>query len=253
MNQGNNQITATIRKEEHTLLQSIGLHLLPGILGGLVYIALAGYVKALHFPSILALIIALAFVTTPLELGILIYQSRKKKQELFGEVIQFINPLAWKEYLIWSLIILIGSGAIMTLMGPITDTLAQLFDWLPDYLILDMGLSGSYPMDKLIFTYVLVLIFVVLIVPITEEFYFRGYLLPRIPARLNNWGPLFHSALFALYHVWTPWFFASRTFALLPLIYIVRNKKNIFLGIIAHCLLNSIDFFIGVVFIIQLL
>lgn len=63
---------------------------------------------------------------------------------------------------------------------------------------------------------------------------------------------LVHSLLFALYHVWSPWMVLARTLALLPLIYIVRLKRNIGLGMAAHWLINSIDFFVGVGFILAM-
>jgi hypothetical protein len=46
--------------------------------------------------------------------------------------------------------------------------------------------------------------------------------------------------------------FLARTLALLPLIYIVRWKQNVLLGIGAHWLVNSIDLVMGVMFIIQM-
>jgi hypothetical protein len=46
--------------------------------------------------------------------------------------------------------------------------------------------------------------------------------------------------------------FLARTLALLPLIYIVKWKKNIFLGIGAHWLINSIDLVMGVLFILSM-
>ena len=249
MNQEHEQSRAGNQSEEHTILQSIGLHLFPGILGGLVYFAISGYITGQGYPSLMALILALGFITTPLEFGILYHQSRKKNQKLFGEVIKYLDPLPWKDYLVWSIVIIIGLGAIMVLMGPITEALSRLFNWLPDHMILDMGLADYYDLNKIIITYTLVLLFVVLIGPATEELYFRGYLLPRIPSSMRGWGPIFHSCLFALYHIWTPWFFLARSIALLPLVYTVRYKKNLILGIISHCLLNSIDFFIGLVYI----
>jgi membrane protease YdiL (CAAX protease family) len=93
----------------------------------------------------------------------------------------------------------------------------------------------------------------VLVLPATEELYFRGYLLPRMPSKLKGWTGIVHSGLFALYHFWAPWLFITRTFGVLPLIYIVRRKENIILGIISHCLLNSMDFFFGVSLIIKML
>jgi hypothetical protein len=84
---------------------------------------------------------------------------------------------------------------------------------------------------------------------VIEELYFRGYLLPRMPEKLGGFTAISHSALFALYHTWTPWLFVTRTLAVFPLIDIVKRKENIWVGIIAHCLLNSLDFIIGIIFI----
>jgi uncharacterized protein len=238
--------------QEHSLLQSIGLHLMPGIVGGIGYYALAGPVRNLGYPSIMALILAGIFVITPLQWGYLVYQSRKKGQKLFGEVIQYLEPLTWKEYLIWTPVVIVGSGALMALMGPVTNAIQSLFSWMPEYMVLDLGLSNAYSYQTLLFTFSLMLLFGVLIGPLTEELYFRGFLLPRMPTKMKNWGPAFHSLFFGLYHIWTPWFFAARALALLPLSYTVKHKKNLYLGIISHCLLNSIDFVTGVVIIISL-
>ena len=89
------------------------------------------------------------------------------------------------------------------------------------------------------------------IAPTVEELYFRGYLLPRMP-HLKGWSPLLHSALFALYHTWTPWLAVTRTIFVLPLIYVVQRKKNIYLGVIAHCLINTIDVIVAVIYILGL-
>jgi hypothetical protein len=90
---------------------------------------------------------------------------------------------------------------------------------------------------------------VALLAPTVEELYFRGYLLPRMP-RMRGWAPVVHAALFALYHTWTPWMVVARTLALLPLILIVRRKRNLYVGIIAHCLLNAIDVVVGFAYIL---
>ena len=74
--------------------------------------------------------------------------------------------------------------------------------------------------------------------PMVEELYFRGYLLPRI-SRLKGWAPLLNVFLFSVYHFFTPWRNLERILALLPGIYIIQWKKNIYLGMIPHCLLNA--------------
>jgi uncharacterized protein len=127
-----------------------------------------------------------------------------------------------------------------------------LFQWIPPDMFLDMGIDGEYEKTKLILTYGFILFIAVIAVPIIEEFYFRGYLLPRMPLKLKGWSELTHSGLFALYHIWTPWLFITRTISVLPLIYIVKRKKNVYIGIIAHCLMNSIDFIIGIIIISKL-
>jgi membrane protease YdiL (CAAX protease family) len=82
-----------------------------------------------------------------------------------------------------------------------------------------------------------------------EELYFRGFLLPRMPEKLKGWSPLANSFLFAIYHTWSPWMIVTRTIALLPLIYVVQRKRNIYVGMIAHCLANLIDVIMMIAFI----
>jgi membrane protease YdiL (CAAX protease family) len=73
-------------------------------------------------------------------------------------------------------------------------------------------------------------------------------LLPRIPVKNSE---IFHSFLFAAYHVWTPWMFITRTIGMLPLIIAVK-KKNIYIGIVVHILLNLFDVIAGFAFIFSL-
>ena len=119
-------------------------------------------------------------------------------------------------------------------------------------MFLDMGLDGNYSKSILIITYILFFFLIVLILPTIEEFYFRGYLLPRMPSKLKGWTEIIHSGLFAIYHTWTPWMFVVRTIGVLPLIYTVKRKENLLIGIIAHCLINSVDLIIGVMFVLKL-
>jgi hypothetical protein len=56
----------------------------------------------------------------------------------------------------------------------------------------------------------------------------------------GSWAPLVNVVLFSLYHFWTPWNFLSRVVLLAPMVYLVRWKRNIYIGMIAHCLLNLI-------------
>lgn len=236
----------------HTLLKSIILHLLPGILGGLCFYFLSPIVKANGYPTIMALIISGIIILLPFELGFLIYQKKVTGQKFFDGVIQYFKPIPFWQYLLFIPLIIVIAGILFKTLGFTSTFLMTFFKWMPSDTILDMGLNSALPKSKLLFTYLLFLPFMVFIIPTIEEFYFRGYLLPRMPGKLKGWTEITHSGLFALYHIWTPWMFVVRTFGVLPLIYLVKRKENLFLGIGAHCLLNSMDFIIGLMFILKM-
>ena len=233
--------------EKHTIVQSIILHLFPGILMGIFYFLIRQPVQNSGYPSIFALILAIIFVLVPVELGYLLYKGKQTtgRYTLDG-LISYRTPIPWWQSILWILIVLALMGAIFTVMKPVDNLLMEkLFFWMPT---LDSGLDGSYSKTALIVTYSILLIFGVIVGPSVEELYFRGYLLPRIPVKHSE---LFHSFLFAAYHVWTPWMFITRIIGMIPLIIAVK-KKNIYIGIIAHILLNSLDVIVGFAFIFSL-
>ena len=240
--------------EKHTLIQSLLYHLVPGILIGAGYYALAPVVLRAGYPTVMALILTALFILVPLELGVLLWQGKQLNGKLtLKGVVCCREALPLHQYLLWVPVIFIASGAIITLLNPISAAMAAWFDWIPEPLRLGMGLSEEFSRSKLIQTYALHFVFIIFVAPTVEEWYFRGFLLQRMPQKLGWSGPFVHSLLFALYHVWSPWMVLARTLALLPLIFIVRWKKNIRLGMVAHWLINSIDFFVGVEFILAML
>lgn len=238
--------------EKHSFSKSITLHLFPGLLIGGFYFLLAPFVKEQGFPTIMALTLAGVLVLVPFELGYLLHQRRKTGEPLFGGIIKYCNRIPFWQYLIWIPLIFVLSGFIFKGLSFTSDFFKSLFNWIPENMMLDMGLSEQFSRKNLIITYTSSFLFFAVIFPTVEELYFRGYLMPRMPSKLKGWTPLTHSLLFALYHTWTPWMFFVRTVGLLPLIYIMKRKENILLAIISHCLLNSLDFIIGFVFIFNI-
>lgn len=238
--------------EKHTIGQSIGLHLFPGIMVGAFYYAIAQPIKNLGYPSMAALLLAAIVVLIPFELGFLLYQGKKKNGTLsLDGIVLYRQRISLPQYLFWVPAIFLLVGLIFTSLTPISNYLESLFTWMPTALHFDAGLDGGYSKSILINTYLLAFIFLVLVAPTVEELYFRGYLLPRMPS-LKGWSPILHSALFALYHTWTPWMVITRTIGLLPLIYIVQQKRNIYLGILIHIFANAIDVIVGFAFIFSL-
>jgi membrane protease YdiL (CAAX protease family) len=234
--------------ESHSLIQSIILHLLPGVLTGGFYFLALQPVARMGYPSIFALYLAIAFILVPVELGFLLVQGKKKtgRFSLQG-LISYQKSIPWWQYFVWVTIIFVIVGALMTLFKPIDSFLQKnLFFWMPD---VNTGLDGTYSKTILIVTYSMSLIFNVLLGPIVEELFFRGYLLPRMKGKFAR---LFHSFLFAAVHVFTPWMIIARTIGFLPILF-GTTKKNIYVGMIVHMLCNAIGFVTGIIYISKMM
>jgi membrane protease YdiL (CAAX protease family) len=234
--------------ESHSLIQSIILHLLPGVLTGGFYFLALQPVARMGYPSIFALYLAIAFILVPVELGFLLVQGKKKtgRFSLQG-LISYQKSIPWWQYFVWVTIIFVIVGVLMTLFKPIDSFLQKnLFFWMPD---VNTGLDGTYSKTILIVTYSMSLIFNVLLGPIVEELFFRGYLLPRMKGKF---AILFHSFLFAAVHVFTPWMIIARTIGFLPILF-GTTKKNIYVGMIVHMLCNAIGFVTGIIYISKMM
>ena len=220
------------------------LHLLPGALVTLVYIPFAIYFHRLCLPTILGFFVASILVLFPLEIGLpIILERRGQPEKRLKEIFVFWErPPVWQAVLLvlgtllWAgLVFLIGST---TLVDPLRH---ELFGWVPNWF--DLGYFALkpqvFPRNIRIVTWVLGILFSSILGPTIEEFYFRSYLLPRMTA-MKAWAPLISAVLMSLYHFWSPWLFVIRLIAILPLIYTVWWKRNVYLGIFSHCLLNLI-------------
>jgi len=236
-------------EEQHSPGKSILLHLLPGLLIGLCYFALLPLFHQWGYPSSMALLIALLLILVPFELGFLLYQGKQKNGRFSLEgIVLYRTPIPVRQYFIWVPVVFIIIGLIFTFLKPLDIFLqSKLFAWMP---MLESGLEGGFSKSALIATYGMLLVFGAVVAPIVEEFYFRGYLLPRMKFA-GKWAPFLHTFLFALYHVWTPWMFVTRTIAMLPLVFAVQ-RRNLNTGIFIHILLNLVDVVVGVSFIIAI-
>jgi len=228
----------------HSFLQSIFYHLFPGVLTAGFYFLIRQPVINHGYPSIFALIIAAVVFLIPVELGFLLYQGQKTTGRLtLKGVISYTDSIPWWQMVLWVVLVFVATGLIFTLLKPVDAVLKEkVFFWVPGP---ENGLDGSVTRSVLIVTYALFFIFLAVLAPLVEELYFRGYLLPRTPGKFGGW---LHSFLFAVYHFFTPWMIITRTLGLMPLVYAVK-KKNLYVGIITHILVNSLDVITAVVFI----
>jgi CAAX protease family protein len=235
--------TADVPLVELPTARLLALHLVPGLLTAAAYIALKPVVDGLSLPAINALLGAILLVLLPIELGILVRAGRAAGGiGLVGSiraVVPYRQPLTRRGWLVFVPTLVAsftGFGIAMMLDAPI---IAALFGWLPPWFLGAIALDNVHAYSSAAWAVTIAAYFVLngFVGPITEELYFRGYLLPRM-ARFGQAAPLLNVALFSLYHLWSPWQFFARLLGVTPWAYAVWWKRNVYLGMAVHCALN---------------
>ncbi len=222
--------------EPHSLAKCLLLHLAPGAANmAAILLGFAALWNPTLPPELIFGVFANVFVLIPVQLGYLYYLAKKRGNpgwSLEGVVV-YTRPLPWLRQFLWVPAILVPTAVVFVVLGPVSD-------WLEAFL--GVSIYAKYRMTGVSEVVGIVLVAHILLsgllVPITEELYFRGYLLPRMPTRFGRLKPVAHSLLFSIYHFDTPWMIPVRTLGLLPLIYITMHTHNIRPAIVAHCLVN---------------
>jgi membrane protease YdiL (CAAX protease family) len=226
--------------EQHSLPRSIALHLLPGTaLFGFVLVA-----AAVGMPAILALLVGIALVIVPIELGYLLYQGRHEtgRWSVWG-VVDYREPMPARRIALWAIPLVAWFILMLFLSVAVLDARIAdgLFSWYPE----PVREFASFEGDSTYATWVVVVVFAAAVAingilgPVVEELYFRGHLLPRID-RFGRGAPVLNAVLFSLYHLWTPWQNIGRILGLLPWIYTVWRKRSVALSLAIHISVNCI-------------
>ena len=192
-------------------------------------------------PELFYGLLANVFVLIPIQLGYLYYLAKKQHNpgwSLEGIVV-YNRPVSWFRYFIWVPVILLPTAVIFLALDPFSGRL--------ETLLVGVSVFAKYQMTEAVDVAWIVLIAHItlsgILVPITEELYFRGYLLPRMPREFGRFKPVAHSLLFSVYHFDTPWLIPVRTLGMLPLIYTTVYTRSVRPAIFAHCLVNLSNFF----------
>lgn len=206
-----------------------------------LYLFLGQFCK---IPHLLLFCILGTIVLVPIEIGILLNASKKETGTYSFES----ALLAQKKQPLWKILIIafvfVGvAGLLSALVTPIENQIfsearAPLLSHLPvgfDWTNYEYLKSFSRPM--LIFTCVYYGFFNVLLGPVTEELYFRGYLTSHYKNQ-SAVTPILITILFSLYHFWLPFNNIFRILAFLPVAYICYLKKNIYISMCFHCICN---------------
>jgi uncharacterized protein len=226
--------------ERHSLAGTIAAHLLPGGLALLFYLPATGVVARAGWPAPFALFLTMLVVLVPCELAVLLRARNEASCAGAPAAVPNVRRPALLEYLLLVPPMLGWAFFCFFVLAPYEERLvsSHVSPWIRTWLA---GASPSPAPSK--GAWVATMIFGLLVnglaVPVVEELYFRGYLLPRIPLS-RAWAPLANAALFSLYHLFSPWQNLSRTLAVVPIAYAVSWKRSVFVGIATHCLLNTI-------------
>ena len=223
--------------------RSIILHVAPGAAIAAFVFLLTWAFSATGIPSMFWLQVGALVVGTPLMLFIMKRGAIREGGARIGDAIAYRAKLRWWEYILWPFLMLAAAAGVMTTVGKIVNPVVQaaLFGWLPpgwdfaDYL----KNPTAYTRAWLIVTWALGFLITTIWFPVMEELYFRGFLLPRIGGGTAI-AAIAGAVLFACYHLFSPWMIPARIVALLPFVWLVRWKKDVRLGIIAHVALNLV-------------
>jgi membrane protease YdiL (CAAX protease family) len=203
------------------------------VAAAVAFFALGPPLHSVGIPPIGALLVAVAFVLVPIQLGYLLYQGRRRtgRPTLEG-VVQYRHSLSRRTY--WTLIPALVVWALVVAL-PFLSLKGSLFAWIPDWMDDLFGTDDPrrYSQATLVIVWALAMPVAGIAGPLVEELYFRGHLLPRLQ-RLGVWAPVVNTVLFALYHLWSPWLFVGRVLGFLPMTYAVWRRRSIYIGIAVH-------------------
>jgi len=232
--------TDTVGVPPYGWLKLLVLHLLPGALATLAYLALVPLASRVHFPTMSALLLSAAIALVPLEMGHLLLQGKRLngRWSLAGIVLYQRKGAGWR-YFLMALGLFVLSVAGYTLSEPLDYVWKHMaFSWLPGwYVFSDLEQYAQFSRTVLIVTFSARLLLDGFLFPVVEELYFRGYLLPRM-SRFGGAAPFINCALFSIYHFWQPYTLPTIFFVSLPMVFAVWKTKNVRVGIYTHILLN---------------
>jgi uncharacterized protein len=241
------------RLPQHGLGRSVALHLIPGAVTTGIYIACMPAVTRAGYPPLAALLIASVVGLIPVEIGILFFEGKRKNERwsLDGIVLYREKWPMSRYFTVVPAVFLICIAAI-GISVPIDRLWARVaFSWLPDqFVFTGIKQYAGYGRTVLLVTFFSRLV-LGMVVPICEEMYFRGYLLPRI-SRFGGRAILLGSGLYALQNFALLYSLPSMFLASLPVVIVTWVTHNYRVGMVARIALGLVGGVLGLVGIMHL-
>lgn len=195
-------------------------------------------------PPYLSCLLGIILVMVPFQLGCILITSKKEYGHYsLKSALVFTKKIPKARFITSIVFSIVWASVVFSLLQNIEHgfMFRTVFKFVPDYYKLGdfPNQINSYPVHILKITAVAALLLNGIVAPVIEELYFRGLLLPRI-SQYGKLAPLIITILFSFYHLFSPWENITRIIAMFPYNYLVWKNQNIFIGIITHCIINSI-------------
>lgn len=216
------------------------LHLAPGVCLLVLYLAAAPALLAVGLPPLWGLLLGIGLVLVPLEVGLVLRSLRVRGIRLSAAALGLHRPTRadLPALVLTALAALVLPGAGVAVEPWVRTTL---LGWLPGWY--GAGLDGLSTWSPTVQVVTLLLWFVLAVVlgPVAEELYFRGWLLPRLPCG-DAGAAVAGACLFGVYHFWQPQAVVTVALFALPLTIVVRRRGDVTLSVLVHCGVNLLTF-----------
>ncbi|WP_211207379.1 CPBP family intramembrane glutamic endopeptidase [Stackebrandtia nassauensis] len=244
-------LAARLLADRHSLPLSIALHLVPGALIVAAYLYITEpFTKVIDYPPFLGWSLALCLVLFPLQLGLMWLGRKQTGRFSTRGVLQYTDkPLSRGKLAAFAIPAFLWFAVVSTALIPFDNVIYEnFFTWVPF-----QGAGGSatayldgYSQSVLLTTMLISFLLTGVSLPLIEEIYFRGFLMPRL-AHLGWGAPVLSTVLFSIYHLWSPWVVISRIIFFFPGPWLVWKTKDIRVSIGMHVGLTAISTFIGII------
>ena len=218
--------------------RSIFYHLYPGIIIAACFAILAPVLSKYDLPPQFSVLVAIAIAAIPLFILHLNKARRNEHKSSLHDVNGYKQKISTGKLILYIVGLVVFAFIIWGITQPLNQIITQkLFSWLPDwYTIQDFN---GYGKQAIMVTLIFNLLLNGIVAPLAEEYYFRGYLLPRMQI-WGKWGFVLHTILFSLYHFWQPYVYLTLIIAMMPMVWLIWKTKDLRIGVYTHCTLNII-------------
>ena len=243
----------------HSWGQTVLLHLLPGIPIALAFWGV-GWAMQDNFGwmAIYSLTIVAVLVEFPLLMVLTRYLvHRERAKGLLAENEKGIPFRRKQPVWIWvlaSVLIVLAAVINMAATPPLTLPLQALQDAAPDWAVIGFDPSvfvRAISASPAFFWLMWIASFPALMLAggIVQEYYFRGYLLPRMP-KVGVATPIVNAFLFSVFHFTSPWGIIARLPFVLIFSLMAWWRKSINIAIWIHAGMGGVLFLMGTAFLL---